>query len=167
MNVALLSAAAREANPYIDLLCGGLASAGVDVSLVQDAGEDGLPAAAQQADLIHLHWLELWGRPEYSSLAGLSRWGLPGRGMRRWLEPALNSAPAFARRRQRFLDRFFAALAAYQARGGRLVYTVHNLAQHEGEGGAVEAAALRQLLARADGLHVHAGYMADQVQRLR
>ena len=166
MNVALLSAAAREANPYIDLLCGGLASAGVAVTLVQEPGEDGLPAAAWQADLLHLHWLELWGRPEYSSLAGLGRWGLPGRGMRRWLEPALNSAPAFARRRRRFLERFFAALAAYQAGGGRLVYTVHNLAQHEGEGGEVEGAALQRLLARADGLHVHAGYMAAEVQRL-
>ena len=29
---------------------------------------------------LSLHWLELWGRPEYSSLAGLGRWGLPGRG---------------------------------------------------------------------------------------
>jgi glycosyltransferase involved in cell wall biosynthesis len=166
MNVALLSAAAREANPYIDLLCGGLAEAGVGVTLVQEPGEDGLPAAARQADLIHLHWLELWGRPAYTSLAGLAGWGAPGRGLRRWIEPALNAAPVFDRRRQRFLERFFDALADYKARGGRLVYTVHNLAQHEGEGGAVEAAAMRRLLGLADGLHVHAAYMADEVERI-
>ncbi len=166
MNVALLSAAPRLANPYIDLLCGGLAEAGVAVTLLQEPGEDGLPEAARQADLLHLHWLELWGRPAYSSLAGLARWGLPGRGLRRWLEPTLNSDAAFARRRQRFLDRFFAALQDYKARGGRLVYTVHNLGQHEGEGGAVEAAAVQRLLALADGVHVHAAYMGDEVRAL-
>jgi glycosyltransferase involved in cell wall biosynthesis len=166
MNVTMLSAAQREANPYIDLLCGGLAEAGVAVELVDDPGDDGLSAAARRADLLHLHWLELWGRPPYTSLAGLGRWGMPGRGLRRWLEPALNSDAAFARRRQRFLDRFFAALEDYKARGGRLVYTVHNLGQHEGEGGAVEAAAMQRLLALADGLHVHAAYMADEVWRI-
>ncbi len=166
MNVALLSAAAREANPYIDLLCGGLAEAGVGVTLVQEPGEDGLSAAARQADLVHLHWLELWGRPAYTSLAGLARWGAPGRGLRRWIEPALNAAPVFDRRRQRFLERFFDALADYKAGGGRLVYTVHNLAQHEGEGGAVEASAMRRLLTLADRLHVHAATMADEVRRI-
>jgi glycosyltransferase involved in cell wall biosynthesis len=165
MNVAMLSAAQREANPYVDLLCGGLAEAGMSVTLVGEPGEDGLPAVARAADLLHLHWLELWGRPPYASLAGLVRWGMPGRGLRRWLEPALNSDPAFARRRQGFLDRFFAALEDYRARGGRLVYTVHNLSQHEGEGGAVEAAAVQRLLALADGVHVHAAYMADEVRR--
>ena len=165
MNVAMLSAAQRTANPYIDLLCRGLAEAGVNVTLVQEPGEDGLPAAARAADLIHLHWLELWGRPPYTSLAGLARGGLPGRGLRRWLEPALNSDAVFARRRQRFLDGFFAALEDYKARGGRLVYTVHNLSQHEGEGGAVEAAAMQRLLALADGIHVHAAYMANEVRR--
>jgi len=167
MNVAMLSAAARAANPYIDLLRSGLAEAGVTVALVQEAGEDGLPEAARTADLLHLHWLELWGRPPYTSLAGLGRWGTPGRGLRRWLEPALNSDAAFARRRQRFLDRFFAGLESYRARGGRLVYTVHNLGQHEGEGGAVEAAAMQRLLALADGVHVHAEYMAEEIRKLR
>ena len=165
MNVAMLSAAARAANPYVDLLCFGLNEAGVPVIQVAEPGEDGLPAAARAADLLHLHWLELWGRPPYSSLAGLVRWGTPGRGLRRWLEPALNSDRAFAYRRQRFLGRFFAALEDYKARGGRLVYTVHNLSQHEGEGGAVEVAAMQRLLALADGVHVHAGYMAGEVRR--
>ncbi len=166
MNVAMLSAAQREANPYIDLLCGGLAEAGVDVTLVDDPGEDGLPDAARAADVVHLHWLELWGRPAYTSLAGLARWGWPGRGLRRWLEPALNSEGRFAHRRQHFLARFFRTLEDYKARGGRLVYTLHNLGQHEGEGGAAEVAAVQRLLALADGVHVHAGYMADEVRRL-
>lgn len=166
MSVVLLSAAAREANPYIELLGDGLAQAGIAALLIQEPGEEGLPAAARQADLVHLHWLELWGRPPYASLAKLAGWGAPGRGLRRWLEPALNSAPAFARRRQRFLERFFAALEAYQARGGRVVYTVHNLAQHEGEGGQIELTAMRRMLTLADGLHVHAAYMAGEVQRI-
>jgi glycosyltransferase involved in cell wall biosynthesis len=167
MNVTMLSAAQREANPYMDLLCGGLAEAGVAVELVGEPGDDGLPAAARAADLLHLHWLELWGRPPYISLVKLARRGMPGRALRRWLEPALNSDFAFSCRRQRFLDRFFDALEGYKARGGRLVYTVHNLGQHEGEGGAVEAAAVQRLLALADGVHVHAKYMADEVLKLR
>jgi glycosyltransferase involved in cell wall biosynthesis len=166
MNVTMLSAAQREANPYIDLLCGGLAEAGVAVELIGEPGDDGLPDAARTADLLHLHWLELWGRPPYTSLVKLARGGMLGRVLRRWLEPALNSASAFARRRQRFLDRFFAALEDYKAYGGRLVYTVHNLGQHEGEGGAVEAAAVQRLLALADGVHVHAAYMADEVRNI-
>lgn len=166
MNVAMLSAAPRAANPYIDLLCGGLAEAGVSVTLAQEPGKTALPAAARAAALIHLHWVELWGRPSYISLAGLGRWGSPGRGLRRWLEPALNRDAVFVRRRQRFLDRFFAALERYKAGGGRLVYTVHNLGQHEGEGGPVEAAAMLRLLTLADGIHVHASYMAEEVRAL-
>ena len=166
MKVALLSAAERTANPYIDLLCGGLADAGLDVTLLQDPGADGLPAAARTADIVHLHWLELWGRPAYRSLAGLGRWGLPGRGLRRVLEPRLNTPAAQARSRQRFLERFFDALASYRAIGGRVVYTLHNLDPHDGENASQERAALQHLLALADAVHVHAPHLVAPVQAL-
>lgn len=166
LRIALLSANPSTANPYIGLLQSGLEQAGAQVTLLAAPGSDGLPEAARAADVIHLHWLELWGRPAYHSLAGLARWGPPGRGVRRWLEPALNSERLFIRRRQRFLDRFLAAVANYKAAGGRLVYTVHNLGQHEGEADAVEAAGLRRLLALADAVHVHSVSMATAVQAL-
>lgn len=164
--VALLSANPSTANPYIGSLQQGLEAAGVQVTLCDAPGRDGLPEAARAADVVHLHWLELWGRPTYRSFAGLNRFGKPGRGLRRVLEPALNSPEHFAGRRRRFLDRFLMALASYRAAGGRLVYSVHNLGQHEGEADEVEADGLRRLLALADAVHVHNESMAVAVQAL-
>jgi glycosyltransferase involved in cell wall biosynthesis len=161
MRVALLSANPPQANPYIGLFRDGLAAAGAEVELLTDPGDDGLPLAARNADLVHLHWLELWGRPAYVSLAGLARGGRPGRGARRLLEPALNAGAVFDWRRRRFLDRFLRALTTYKARGGRVVYTVHNLGQHEGEGAQVESEGLKRLLALADAVHVHNEFMAQ------
>lgn len=138
MSVVLLSVAAREAEPLHREPGDGLAQAGIAALLIQEPGEEewrGCVAGRSGPR----HWLRLWGRPPYASLAKLAGRGAPGGGLRRWLEPALNSVPVFARRRQRFLERFFAALEAYQARGGRVVDTVHNLAQHEGEGGQIGA----------------------------
>jgi glycosyltransferase involved in cell wall biosynthesis len=166
LRVALLSANPTTANPYIGLLQSGLEAAGAQVTLCNEPGSDGLPEAARSAHLVHLHWLELWGRPAYRSLAGLSRWGKPGRGLRRLLEPSLNSPARFANRRRRFLDRFLAALADYKATGGRVVYTVHNLGQHEGEADEVETDGLRRLLALADAVHVHGPSLAAAVQAL-
>ncbi|MEZ4767524.1 MAG: glycosyltransferase [Caldilineales bacterium] len=162
--VALLSANAADANPYVALLRAGLAGAGVEATLIDDPGEDGLPEAARRADIVHLHWLELWGRPPYRSLQQLTRWGVPGRGVRRWLEPALNSPTRGEAWREQFLDRFFAALADYKTGGGRLVYTLHNWEQHEGEGGATEHAALDRLLQLADAVHVHAHYVVPELR---
>jgi glycosyltransferase involved in cell wall biosynthesis len=164
MRPALLSANPAQANPYIALLHSGLKDAGIDAEIVVDPGPDGLPDAVRAADLVHLHWLELWGRPAYVSLAEWTRLGLAGRGLRRWLEPAANSAWVFERRRQRFLDRFLASLADYKAGGGRLVYTVHNLGQHEGEASRAEEAGLQRLLGLADAIHLHAEYLVPEVQ---
>ncbi len=102
--------------------------------------------------------------PPYRSLQHLARWGVPGRGVRRWLEPALNSPSRAAARRERFLDSFFAALADYKTGGGRLVYTLHNWGQHEGEGERIEQAALDRLLQLADAVHVHADYIVPELQ---
>ena len=164
LSVALLSANPVDANPYIALLRTGLTNAGVAATIVDDPGPDGLPEPARRADIVHLHWLELWGRPPYRSLQHLARWGVAGRGARRWLEPALNSPSRAATRRAQFLDRFFAALADYKARGGRLVYTLHNWGQHEGEGEQIEQTALDRLLQLADAVHIHADYIVPELQ---
>ena len=162
--VAQLSANPADANPYVALLAAGLAGAGIETTIVDDPGTDGLPQTAQHADIIHLHWLELWGRPPYHSLQHLARWRAPGRGLRRWLEPALNNPARVETRRERFLDRFFVALVDYQAGGGKLVYTLHNWGQHEGEGDRVEQAALDRLLQLADAVQVHAEYIVPELQ---
>lgn len=164
MHIALLSANPLWANPYIRLLQDAVVSAGVRVTLFDQAGEDGVPSGVLAADVVHLHWLELWGRPKHRSLANLTRWGLAGRTVRRWMEPALNSPVLFARRRQRFLDRFLAGMAQYRAAGGSIVYTVHNLNQHEGEAGNVESAGLGRLLDLADAVHVHSRVMAEELR---
>jgi glycosyltransferase involved in cell wall biosynthesis len=164
MHIALLSANPAQANPYIALLMGGLTDAGLDVSLHTDPGDGGLPAEVITADLLHLHWLELWGRPAYLSFAGWTRLGIAGRGLRRWAEPSANSRLVFEQRRRRFLDRFFGSLATYKANGGRLVYTVHNLGQHEGEAGWAEAEGLRRLLQQVDAVHVHAEYLKPELE---
>lgn len=159
MHTALLSANPAQANPYISLLMGGLQEAGIDVSLYADPGVDGVPVGAATAELLHLHWLELWGRPDYVSLGGWRAPGVLGRGLRRWVEPAVNCEPLFERRRRRFLERFFARLAKYKASGGKVVYTVHNLGQHEDEASRVEEAGLQRLLELADAVHLHAHYL--------
>lgn len=164
MQVALLSANPLWANPYIRLLQDSVVSAGVQMTLFSKAGEDGMPPDVYAADVVHLHWLELWGRPKHRSLASLTHWGLAGRAVRRWMEPALNSPAIYSRRRQRFLDCFLLGLARYQAAGGSIVYTVHNLNQHEGEAGRVESAGLGQLLGLADAVHVHSRAMAEELQ---
>ena len=164
LQVALLSANPADANPYVALLRSGLAGAGYDAAVFDDPGADGLPPAARGAAILHLHWLELWGRPPYHSLQHLVRWGAPGRAVRRWLEPVLNRPSRVEARRARFLDRFFAALEQYKARGGRLVYTLHNWGQHEGEGERVEQAALDRLLQLADAVHVHATYIVPELR---
>lgn len=164
MHIAVLSANPPEANPYIRLFRDGLAAAGLDARLVVAPGDDGLPAEARDADVLHLHWLELWGRPSYYNLASLTRWGAIGRSLRRGLAPVINRPALFTWRRRRFLDRFFASLEDYKAAGGRLVYTVHNLGQHEGEASAVEDAALQRLLGLADAVHVHSQSMAGELQ---
>jgi glycosyltransferase involved in cell wall biosynthesis len=136
----------------------------VQVTLFGQAGEDGLPPGVLATDVLHLHWLELWGRPKHRSLSSLTRWGPAGRSVRRWVEPALNSSVLYTRRRRRFLDRFLPGLVRYQAAGGGVVYTVHNLSQHEDEASNVELAGLGQLLGLADAVHVHSRAMAEELQ---
>lgn len=123
-----------------------------------------MPASVRKADLVHLHWLELWGRPPYQNLAGLAQWGPPGRLLRRWLVPPLNSRAVFARRRRSFLERFLHGLADYRKQGGRVVYSIHNLGQHEGEADRIESEGLSRLLTLADAVHVHSHAMAAELQ---
>ncbi|MEA3337263.1 MAG: glycosyltransferase [Chloroflexota bacterium] len=164
MKITLLSANPPEANPYVGLLADAIVVSGAQVTLATGAADQGVPEDALDADVIHLHWLELWRRPDYRSMAGLTRLGAPGRLLRRWLEPQLNSPDAFARRRQVLLNEFLDWLAGYKAGGGHLVYTLHNIVQHEGEATDVELQGLRRLLDLADAIHVHSHAMVIELQ---
>ena len=115
------------------------------------------------ADLLHLHWLELWGRPvhqpdrlDQAGIGGPRPATLDGAGSEQQADLRTTATT--------LLDRFFASLAAYKANGGRLVYTVHNLRPHEGEASQVEEAGLHRLLGLSDAIHIHADYLLPELQ---
>jgi glycosyltransferase involved in cell wall biosynthesis len=151
--VLLLSAVGTKTNPYIGLLRDGLAAAGAEVRLIARLDPGAL--SAFRPDVIHLHWLERYDLPQTFTVPGLrGAADLPRRALRRAAESAANAAAVYAlRRRSRLLD-LFGQLRAFQASGGRVAYTVHNLDPHE-EAGPVERWGTAQMLALADVVHVH------------
>lgn len=87
--------------------------------------------AAEPPGLLHLHWDDrIFGRGE---------------------DRAINAASAAA-----VLD----DLAAWKAKGGRILWTVHNRAAHADRDGETLAAARRRLAGLADLLHVHGAHAA-------
>ncbi len=151
--VLLLSAVGTNINPYIGLLRDGLAAAGAEVRLA--ASLDPVALAAFRPDVIHLHWLERYDLPRPITAASLrGAVDLPRRALRRVTESAANAAAIYTWRRRARLQGLFGQLRAFQASGGRVAYTVHNLDPHE-EAGAVERWGTAQMLALADVVHVH------------
>jgi glycosyltransferase involved in cell wall biosynthesis len=154
LRVLLLSAIGTRINPYLGLLQGGLTAAGAEVRLAErltaaDLGPDRRP------DVIHLHWLDRYDLPPEIVVHGLGRGDdLPRRAARRLLEAGANAAAIYQARRWLRLRRLFRRLHAFQRAGGRVIYTVHNLAGHDGEGLADRWGAGR-LIRQADALHVH------------
>jgi beta-1,4-mannosyltransferase len=123
-------------NPYVSLLAEGMRAAASDV---QPARFERLTPGwclreRQQYDIIHLHWAEL----QYA--AGATR-----------------------ARARRFIS-FIGAVALAKWSGMRLVYTVHNLAQHEGRHGRLNRWANRLLYAWADAIHVHDDSVAEALR---
>jgi beta-1,4-mannosyltransferase len=112
-------------NPYVRLLQRALLEAGVSCSTVEELGPLHLPLAAGVANIVHLHWLEI-----------------------------LYSAPTRARTIWRFAT-VLAGLALVKGRGGKIIYTVHNLEPHEKGAPALNRTANAVLFALADALHVH------------
>ena len=151
--VLLLSAVGTNTNPYIGLLRDGLAAAGAEVRLAAN-----LDLAVQQQfrpDVIHLHWLERYDLPRPVTVAGLrGAADLPRRVLRRAAETAANASTVYALRRRARLNKLFGWLHVFQARGGRVAYTIHNLDPHE-EAGPVERWGAAQMLALADVVHTH------------
>ena len=159
--VLLLSAFGTGVNPYIGLLRDGLTAAGAVVRLASaltpaDLGPD-------RPDVIHLHWLESHDRPPRITASGLrGAADLPRRALRRSLEAVANSPGFYALRRWRRFRTLFSRLQAFQAAGGRVAYTVHNLDPHEDAGLAVRWATAR-LMRQADVIHVHDASTAEAV----
>lgn len=162
LRVLLLSAVGTRINPYIGLLRDGLAAAGADVRLVAQLDPADL-AAGRRPDVIHLHWLERYDLPPMITARRLrGAADLPRRALRRVIERAANLPAVYQARRRLRLRRLFAQLAAFQARGGRVAFTVHNLDPHEDPGPA-DRWAMAQMLRRADVLHVHDASTAEAI----
>lgn len=143
--VLLLSGIGTRINPYLGLLTEGLVAAGAEVRTAPALTAGDLdPRSGPHA--IHLHWLERLSLPAPIRLKG----GLAGRALSR----VLNAGAVYQVRRWWALARLFRQLGRYQRAGGRLAYTVHNLATHE-EAGWAERWGAARILRQADVLHVH------------
>jgi glycosyltransferase involved in cell wall biosynthesis len=153
LRVLLLSAVGTNTNPYLGLLRDGLTAAGAHVCLASRL--DAAVMAAFRPDVIHLHWLERYDLPPAVTVAGLrGARDLPRRALRRVIETTGETAMVYAFRRRARLRRLFRQLRSFQAGGGRVAYTVHNLDPHE-DAGAVERWGTAQMVGLADVVHVH------------
>ena len=162
LRVLLLSAVGTRINPYIGLLRDGLAAAGADVRLAPQLDPADL-APDRRPDVIHLHWLERYDLPQLIVAAGLrGAADRPRRALRRALERAANLPAVYQARRRLRLRRLFAQLTAFQADGGRVAFTVHNLDPHE-DPGAADRWAMTRMLRQADVLHVHDASTAEAI----
>lgn len=114
-------------NPYVDLLAEGLAQAGPDLSIqvVDHFSLAWLWRHRREIDVLHLHWIELLF--VYPTLT---------RSLKRWLSVILG-------------------LLVARLSGICVVYTVHNLSQHEGDRPALAGLANRAIFLLADAIHVH------------
>jgi len=124
-------------NPYVDLLAAGVRAAAPDCALArfERLSLGWLLREGRRYDMIHLHWAEL----QYQAGAPRARLA-------------------------RFAS-FMGAVVLARPLGLHLVYTVHNLAQHEGRHERLNRLAHRALFARADALHVHDASVAEAVRR--
>lgn len=160
--VLLLSPFGISVNPYIGLLCDGLRAAGAEVRLAARLEADDLLPGGRP-DVIHLHWLDQYDLPP--SLAwpwAAAGADLPRRALRRAWETVSEAMPVYQARRWLRLRRLFGLLRAFQAGGGVVAFTVHNLDPHDA-GGWADRWGLSTLLRRADLLHVHDAATADAV----
>ncbi len=124
-------------NPYVELLRRALDSIpGVRAESTRDLMPGWVWRHRRGLDVIHLHWVEL-------QIASPSRW---------------RSLKKFAR--------LVAALAVARVEGIAFVYTVHNLAHHEGRNARLNRWANRWVFALADAVHVHDEGVAAQVASL-
>ncbi|MGQ9666396.1 MAG: glycosyltransferase [Anaerolineae bacterium] len=116
-----------QLNPYVGLLAGGVRAAAPDVQVTCESrlSLEWVRRNRRQADILHIHWPEL----QYAGARARTRW-------------------------RRFCS-FMAGLVLAHHEGLGVVYTVHNLGQHEGRDTLFNALANAVLFAWADALHVH------------
>jgi beta-1,4-mannosyltransferase len=112
-------------NPYVRLLQTALLEAGVPCQTVEGLSPLHTPLLPGVANILHFHWLEL-----------------------------LYSAPTRGRTIRR-LAAVLSGMVWVKARGGKIVYTVHNLHPHEQGAPAVDRVANVALSVLADAFHVH------------
>jgi beta-1,4-mannosyltransferase len=123
-------------NPYVDLLCAGLAQPHLRLRpRVVDTFSLGWMWRHRHIDVLHLHWIELFFLYPES-------W----RSLKRWLSVMLG-------------------LVLARLWGVCLVYTVHNLEQHEGRRRHLVRWGTWLLLRLCHGVHVHALGAAEQLAR--
>ncbi|MGB9593431.1 MAG: glycosyltransferase family 4 protein, partial [Anaerolineae bacterium] len=124
-------------NPYVELLRQALdAIPGVRAESARDLTPAWVWRHRRRLDVIHLHWVEL-------QIASPSR----GRALKKFA-------------------RLVAALLLARAEGLAFVYTVHNLAHHEGRNARLNRWANRCVFALADAVHVHDEGVAAQLAAL-
>ena len=120
-------------NPYVTLLCEGLcrANPGLEPRIVDHFSVGWMWRQRNAVDLIHIHWLELLFT--YPTLKA---------SLKRWLSVMLG-------------------LLVARLYGVHIVYTLHNLGQHEGRRSRLTRAANRVMFALAHCIHVHDAGTAD------
>lgn len=124
-------------NPYVELLRRGLdAIPGVRAESIRALTPGWVWRHRRGVDVIHLHWVELL-------IASPSRW---------------RALKKFAR--------MAAALLLARLWGITFVYTVHNLAHHEGRNARLNQWANRLIFGVADAVHVHDAGVAAQLASL-
>lgn len=137
LHVAYLSRV--RLNPYVRLLADGVERADPAIRTAQYYT---LPwrrlLLKRRCHILHLHWAEL----QYS-----------------YGHPSLSQA-------RRSLRNLLTQLRYLQRRGVRLVYTVHNLSQHEGLHPDLNEQANQWLFAHADAIHVHDQASAETVAQI-
>jgi beta-1,4-mannosyltransferase len=134
LEVVLVSRVKR--NPYVDLLCGGLAQPHLRLRpRVVDTFSLGWMWRHRHIDVLHLHWIELFFLYPES-------W----RSLKRWLSVMLG-------------------LLLARLWGVCLIYTVHNLEQHEGRRRHLVRWGTWLLLRLCHGVHVHDVGAAEQLAR--
>ncbi len=124
-------------NPYVELLRRALdAVPGVRAESTRDLTPGWVWRHRRHLGVIHLHWVEL-------QIASPSR----GRALKKFV-------------------RLVAAVALARLEGITFVYTVHNLAHHEGRNARLNRWANRCVFALADAVHVHDEGVAVQLAAL-
>lgn len=126
-----------QLNPYVELLAGGVRAAAPDIQVTCEGRLtlEWVRRNHRQADILHIHWPEL----QYAGARARARW-------------------------RRFIS-FMAGLRQARRAGLCLVYTVHNLNQHEGRDALFNTLANAALFAWADALHVHDEVTAKALRR--